>query len=92
MGTFDWIGCEKAPPDQPPTPQPVVDPNRVPIACESYPRGPCGLPMYCWKCHTLVTQENVVHEECASPCETCDYCGTRKCPSCGEHICCGGCV
>ena len=57
-----------------------------------YPCGPCGLPVICSECGCVITDENVIEEECDESCELCDYCGTQKCPQCKEHICCGGCI
>ncbi len=60
---------------------------------EHYPNGPCELPMKCSACGKIITEKNVVEgDECEEECEVCDYCGTGKCPSCGEHWHCGGCI
>ena len=37
--------------------------------------------------------ENVKHEDCEDgECEVCQYCSNAKCPVCGAHVCCGGCI
>jgi len=59
---------------------------------DNYPCGPCDLPLECRNCGTIITDENVIEEECEYSCEICEYCSTRKCPNCKEHVCCGGCV
>lgn len=59
---------------------------------ENYPCGPCSLPLECSDCGTIITEENVVNQNCEGECEICDYCGNGKCPSCGEHYHCGGCI
>ena len=40
---------------------------------EDYPCGPCYLPLECSNCGTIITEENVVEEECNYGCEICDY-------------------
>jgi hypothetical protein len=58
----------------------------------NYPIGPCELPLLC-SCGTIITNENVNNSnECSDGCEVCDYCGVGKCPTCGEHWHCGGCI
>ena len=59
---------------------------------ENYPCGPCELPLECSECGTIITEENVENEECGNGCEICDYCGNGKCPNCGNHWHCGGCI
>ena len=59
---------------------------------ENYPCGPCELPLECSNCGNIITEENVINEACTEECEICDYCGIGKCPGCGEHWHCGGCV
>ena len=59
---------------------------------ENFPCGPCELPLKCSECVTIITEENVVEEYCEGECEICDFCGPDKCPVCGEHCHCGGCV
>jgi hypothetical protein len=56
-----------------------------------YPCGPCDFPKEC-SCGTILTEINVVSDRCRNDCEICDYCSTLKCPDCGEHTCCGGCI
>ena len=58
----------------------------------NYPCGPCKLPLECSSCGFIITEENVLDDPCECECEVCDYCGTGKCPSCGDHWHCGGCV
>lgn len=58
---------------------------------EDYPCGPCGFPKKC-TCGKVLTEENITHEECEGECEVCDFCTSGKCPECGAHTCCGGCV
>jgi len=59
---------------------------------EDYPCGPCYLPLECSKCGTIITEENVNNEQCSTDCELCDYAACGKCPNCGEHWHCGGCL
>lgn len=60
---------------------------------ERCPCGPCGLPLECDECGTIITEDNVVEEPCENGrCEICNYCGEGKCPKCGQHWHCGGCV
>ena len=59
---------------------------------EDYPCGPCILPLECSNCGTIITEENQVNEDCTEECDICDYCGNGKCPNCGEHWHCGGCI
>jgi hypothetical protein len=59
---------------------------------EDYPIGPCSLPLECSNCGTVVTDDNVLNIPCNTECEVCAYCGIGKCPSCGDHWHCGGCV
>ena len=61
------------------------------VVGSGYPCGPCELPVKC-TCGTVLTEENVIDAVCADECEVCDYCGTGKCPDCGAHLHCGGCV
>ena len=57
-----------------------------------YPCGPCpGYPLKC-TCGTVLTEDNVVDKECDDECEVCNYCGSDKCPDCGAHVHCGGCI
>lgn len=66
----------------------------IPKAGSAYPCGPCDLPMRC-RCGQVVTEQNVESYFCnldRVECETCDYCSTRRCPECGAHLCCGGCI
>ena len=68
---------------------------------EDYPCGPCELPLKC-TCGTVITEENEVKADCKDDCEICecyiawgssiDDSGNGKCPNCGEHWHCGGCV
>ena len=58
---------------------------------ENYPIGPCKLPLVCI-CGKILTEDNVKHETCKDKCEICQYCSNQKCPDCGAHICCGGCI
>jgi hypothetical protein len=59
----------------------------------NYPCGPCPdeLPMKC-TCGKILTDDNIGDKDCGDGCEVCYYCGIGKCPDCGEHIHCGGCV
>ena len=59
---------------------------------EEYPNGPCELPLECSNCGTIITVENQITEDCQEECEVCDYCGNGKCPNCGDHWHCGGCI
>jgi hypothetical protein len=59
---------------------------------ENYPCGPCSLPLKCCNCETEITKDNVVDDICDSECEVCEYCGIGKCPNCGTHWHCGGCI
>lgn len=59
---------------------------------DQYPGGSCKLPLICSNCGIIITEENVINDECENECEVCDYCSTRKCPSCKDHVCCGGCI
>jgi len=62
-------------------------------AGSGYPCGPCELPLKCSSCDTVITEENAVYKSCdGDDCETCQYCSNQKCPKCGAHVCCGGCV
>ena len=60
--------------------------------CEDYPCGPCELPLECSECGTIITEENVKNEDCEDECDVCGYCGDGKCPNCGSHWHCGGCI
>ena len=62
------------------------------VTGEDYPCGPCELPLKCANCGAVITEENVIEEDCEGECEVCEYCGNGKCPACGEHWHCGGCV
>jgi hypothetical protein len=66
--------------------------TKYPVAGSEYPCGPCELPLVCLKCGTIITEDNVVNEECPDECEICMYCGTGRCPKCGMHWHCGGCI
>ena len=61
------------------------------VVGDGYPCGPCSLPLKC-ACGKILTDDNVVNESCDGECEVCDYCGNTKCPNCGQHVCCGGCI
>lgn len=52
----------------------------IPVAGSQYPCGPCGMPVECPNCGTIITEENVVKKDCDEECEICDYCGNEKCP------------
>jgi len=68
------------------------DGPRFPVVGSNYPNGPCSLPIQC-TCGTIITQDNIeMNNKCTSDCEICKYCSSAKCPDCGEHVCCGGCV
>lgn len=58
---------------------------------ESYPNGPCKLPLKC-TCGFIITTENVISVSCTDDCDICEYCGNDRCPACNVHIHCGGCV
>lgn len=58
---------------------------------QHYPCGPCEFPVQC-TCGFVITKENVVNYSCEEECEICEYCGTGKCPECGNHRHCGGCI
>ena len=66
----------------------------IPKQGQFYPCGPCPFGDFKIRCHcgTVVTPDNVIDEVCEEECELCDYCGTGRCPDCGEHLNCGGCV
>ena len=67
--------------------------NKIKTVGENYPCGPCELPLVCVQCGTVITEENVVNEACDDAyCEVCQYCGIGKCPKCGAHWHCGGCI
>jgi len=60
----------------------------------AYPGGPCPNR---WKdcvceCGWEYKEDEVVHIRCPGTCEICKYCGSEKCPQCGRHLHCGGCV
>ena len=59
---------------------------------DKYPCGPCELPLECSGCGLILTEDNLDYDRCEGDCELCDYCSTAKCPECGWHKCCGGCV
>ncbi len=61
---------------------------------EDYPCGPCldMLPLNCCNCGTIITRENMVSQRCVGECDICEYCGEEKCPECGDHVHCGGCI
>lgn len=61
---------------------------------ENYPCGPCPneLPFKCSECGIELTLDNVIDDPCEHDCEICAYCYSYKCPDCGDHICCGGCI
>lgn len=61
-------------------------------AGEHYPFGPCDLPLICRDCGETITEDNVVNYRCEDDCELCSYCGDGRCPYCGTHWHCGGCV
>ena len=67
----------------------------IPEVGENYPCGPCEYPKKCI-CGKVLTKDNVVFDECEMDevdyCEVCSYCSTAKCPECGRHTCCGGCI
>ena len=65
--------------------------NDLQKVAENYPCGPCSLPLVC-SCGEIITNENVIEEDCEDECEICKYCGNGKCPKCGEHWHCGGCI
>jgi hypothetical protein len=67
-------------------------PASVDLAGSRYPNGPCSLPLKCSECGTVITPDNVLHEECVEECDICQYCGDGKCPVCFSHWHCGGCV
>lgn len=57
-----------------------------------YPCGPCDLPLKC-ACGTILTEDNLIEKDCDdNECEICAYCGISKCPDCGRHLHCGGCI
>ena len=74
------------------TMQTLTKENEMKKTGENYPIGPCVLPLQCSICGTIITEENVVNKDCAGGCDICLYCGNGKCPKCGEHWHCGGCV
>lgn len=76
----------------PPLPDSYKEVEDIKVAGSSYPCGPCSLPVKCSSCGTIITPENVVEDECTDDCETCHYCGIGKCPNCGAHWHCGGCI
>ena len=65
---------------------------------ENYKHGLCPDQEDFWptKCNCgaiLRTKADCNSEPCEDEwCEVCQYCGTLKCPDCGEHLHCGGCV
>jgi hypothetical protein len=59
---------------------------------EKYPCGYCELPLECSECGAIITIENVLNEDCEDDCDICRYCGNGKCPNCGNHWHCGGCI
>ena len=62
---------------------------------EDYPCGPCELPLECYYCGCVITEENVDNDSpcaVAHGCDVCEYCGVGKCPSCGRHWHCGWCA
>ncbi|KKN70946.1 hypothetical protein LCGC14_0425480 [marine sediment metagenome] len=64
----------------------------IKVVGSEYSCGPCpGLPLQC-TCGIMITEDNVISKECNDECEVCDYCGSDKCPNCGDHVHCGGCV
>lgn len=65
--------------------------------CSDYPGGPClgsaDWELMCHNCDTVLNEDNIDPSPCDDPqCETCQYCGHERCPNCGAHIHCGGCV
>ena len=64
----------------------------IPVVASSYPCGPCDYPKRCPCGFVFLTEDNVKHEECEGECDICEYCGDDKCPICGEHTHCGGCI
>lgn len=66
--------------------------DNIGITSESWPNGPCELPLKCNNCGEIITEQNVSHIKCDEDCEICEYCSDMKCPNCGTHVCCGGCV
>lgn len=67
---------------------------KPPKSGEYYPGGPCECPMVCSVCGELIeTWADALDRPCDDEnCETCLYCGSLKCPGCGDHLHCGGCV
>ncbi len=59
---------------------------------EGYPTGPCKLPLVCSGYGTILSEDNIVNTPCIEECDVCLYCGTGKCPNCGNHWHCGGCI
>ena len=60
-----------------------------------YPCGPCHWENGKIKCECgwVYSEEEVVEYYCdCDECEICSYCGSEKCPKCGAHLHCGGCV
>jgi len=70
-----------------------TDDPPYPKVGHGYPCGPCpgDGPVTCY-CGTVVTDDNVKYYTCPEECDVCRYCSQRRCPSCGAHMCCGGCV
>lgn len=68
-----------------------VNPAPIKTVGENFPCGPCKLPLKC-HCGEIVTSDNVVFEYCEDDCEFCNSLFNDKCPYCGAHIHCGGCL
>ena len=61
---------------------------------EDWPTGPCSDK---WKecvcsCGWEYNEKEVIHAACSGDCDVCNYCGIEKCPKCGKHLHCGGCI
>lgn len=61
---------------------------------EDYPCGPCDFKGCVCECGWVYDQKEVNHEPCEDDddCDVCMYCGNEKCPMCGRHLHCGGCI
>lgn len=61
---------------------------------EFYPCGPCPFDDFKIECHCgeTLTPDTVVNHTCEELCDICEHVDDKKCPSCGAHAHCGGCV
>jgi len=52
----------------------------------------CGSFIKKCSCGWKYNSTEVITKACKDNCDVCAYCGPDKCPVCGSHLHCGGCV